>query len=108
AAIPGVGRDQKRFALSAEDGSVSLIEPFGSDANRTRSGFSLSNPPLKHAHTIGGFVLADVVHGIAVACAAEKGEASAGDEAAGRLHRVIDGRQKMPRRSAGIDGVVVQ
>lgn len=77
AAVFGIGRYQERFAVSAKNGSVALIKPLGSDADGAGSGLSCCNPPLKHAHAIGGFVFLDAVHGVAVAGAAEMGEASA-------------------------------
>jgi hypothetical protein len=105
-AVLGIRRNEEGLPMSAKRRTVAFVEPLGSHTDAAGLRLSRCDFPLKYAHTIGELVFVKVMHSIPVAGAPKMGEAGAGDETAGGFYWMIDGRQKMPGRLAGIDRIV--
>jgi hypothetical protein len=105
-AVLGIGGNEESLPMCAKRRTIALVEPLGSDPDDTGIWLARCDSPLKYAHAIGEFVFVKVMHSIPVAGAPKVGEAGAGDEAASGFYRMIDGRQKMPGRLAGVDRII--
>src|ERR1700722_20003932 len=70
AAVFGIRGNNKCFAMSTDDRTITLVKPLGSHSDDAGSRLSRRNPPLKNAHAVSKFVFFEIVHSIAVASAA--------------------------------------
>ena len=68
--ILGVRRYEERFAMSPHDRTITLVEPLRGHPDNARSRLSRCKPLLKDAHAVGELIFFEIVHSIAIACAA--------------------------------------
>ena len=113
AAALGEARHDQRVVVAAQHRADALVEPLGRDADLAGRRPPALDAGLEHPQAVGqlgrrGLLRGRRVHRVAIAGAAEVGEAGARDDAARRLGRVIDRRQQPPRPASGVDLVVVE